>query len=430
MSRRRRPRTVCEPLELRRLLTGYAVEPDSFDGVDLVEGAPGVVKVLDNTDDGFGTIDLDLNGSSPGAWNFQFYGQLFTQLHVSANGLITMVNGSTDPNNSDLTATPAPRTAAILWDDWDTGGGSPGPTNSSVLYRFDADRDELTIEWNNVSHVNVGGTNGVTFHAVLDLKLVSERPMPSMSNDKIEVHYKDLLVGNAMFDNGASATVGVKDAGAQGPNRLLIAQNGSGPFAHLVTSNSAFEIDSKSNAPVSVVSSDFGYLSSPHSLTFTFSQAVTNVQPSDLVITPVGSGTPFSATGVTVNGPVVTFTFAGVVPDGRYDATIPAGAISNSGGTPTTTPLSAPFFFLNGDANRDARVNLADFNILASNFGQSPRTFAQGDFTYDGQVNLADFNILAGRFGSQVAPAATSQGRGFGDRATAAADDDLDDLLA
>jgi hypothetical protein len=69
------------------------------------------------------------------------------------------------------------------------------------------------------------------------------------------------------------------------------------------------------------------------------------------------------------------------------------------------------FFFLNGDANRDRRVNLSDFNALASNFGQPNRNFAQGDFNYDGQVNLQDFNILASRFGNTLGPA----GRGTGE---------------
>ena len=56
-----------------------------------------------------------------------------------------------------------------------------------------------------------------------------------------------------------------------------------------------------------------------------------------------------------------------------------------------------------GDATRRdliGRVNLDDFNVLAANFGQSPRDFTQADFNYDGVVNLKDFNILAGRFGS------------------------------
>ena len=40
-------------------------------------------------------------------------------------------------------------------------------------------------------------------------------------------------------------------------------------------------------------------------------------------------------------------------------------------------------------ANRDRRVNLADFNILAGNFGQPNRIFSQGDFNYDINRNLA-----------------------------------------
>jgi hypothetical protein len=85
---------------------------------------------------------------------------------------------------------------------------------------------------------------------------------------------------------------------------------------------------------------------------------------------------------------------------------------------------------LAGDATRDGRVNLNDFNVLAANFGGSNKTFSQGDFTYDGQVNLEDFNILAGRFGAAVstsAPDATPFDAGdvrTSDR------DALDELLA
>ena len=60
------------------------------------------------------------------------------------------------------------------------------------------------------------------------------------------------------------------------------------------------------------------------------------------------------------------------------------------------------FHVLAGDANRDGQVNLADFNILAQNFGRQDRTFSQGDFNYDNKVDLADYNILAQRFGTSV----------------------------
>jgi acetyl esterase/lipase len=57
--------------------------------------------------------------------------------------------------------------------------------------------------------------------------------------------------------------------------------------------------------------------------------------------------------------------------------------------------LTRPF----GDATRDGRVDLDDFNVLAANFGQSNRGWRQGDFTADGVVNLDDFNLLASNFG-------------------------------
>jgi hypothetical protein len=52
-----------------------------------------------------------------------------------------------------------------------------------------------------------------------------------------------------------------------------------------------------------------------------------------------------------------------------------------------------------GDANMDGAVNLDDFNVVASNFGQSSMNWQQGDFTGDGNVNLDDFNLLASNFG-------------------------------
>lgn len=53
---------------------------------------------------------------------------------------------------------------------------------------------------------------------------------------------------------------------------------------------------------------------------------------------------------------------------------------------------------LQGDANLDGRVDLADFGVLKANFGKEG-TRAAGDFDADGQVNLADFGLLKANFG-------------------------------
>ncbi len=66
---------------------------------------------------------------------------------------------------------------------------------------------------------------------------------------------------------------------------------------------------------------------------------------------------------------------------------------------PENRPRLVIDYTVGGDATLDNRVNLADFNVLAANFGQSGRTFEQGDFNLDTVVNLADFNILASNFG-------------------------------
>lgn len=66
--------------------------------------------------------------------------------------------------------------------------------------------------------------------------------------------------------------------------------------------------------------------------------------------------------------------------------------------------LTLPRQFVGGDANKDNRVNLQDFNILAGNFGSSGQTWTGADFNGDGFVNLQDFNILAGNFGFMALP--------------------------
>ena len=63
------------------------------------------------------------------------------------------------------------------------------------------------------------------------------------------------------------------------------------------------------------------------------------------------------------------------------------------------------FFTLSGDADRNKTVDTIDFNILASNFGQSGKNFSQGDFNYDTTVDTIDFNLLATNF-SKTLPAA------------------------
>ncbi len=55
--------------------------------------------------------------------------------------------------------------------------------------------------------------------------------------------------------------------------------------------------------------------------------------------------------------------------------------------------------FKAGDVNGDGSVNLSDFFIIRTNFGQTGKTRAQGDLNNDGAVTLADFFVLRQNFG-------------------------------
>jgi len=54
---------------------------------------------------------------------------------------------------------------------------------------------------------------------------------------------------------------------------------------------------------------------------------------------------------------------------------------------------------LEGDANDDNQVNIADFSILAAHF--HPAYDARADFNQDGRVNINDFSLLATNFGKR-----------------------------
>ncbi len=165
-----------------------------------------------------------------------------------------------------------------------------------------------------------------------------------------------------------------------------------------------------------VTASRFVWQTGPQRLEFTFDQDVSaSLSTADLVLRnqTTGQTIPSGSIVMSWNAATRTATFrfptlpnGGALPDGRYRATLSASGVSNSAGTTIAVDYAVDFFVLAGDANRDGRVNLQDFNILAANFGQSGLDFSQGDFNYDTVVNLADFNILAGRFGAVSSPSA------------------------
>ena len=190
-----------------------------------------------------------------------------------------------------------------------------------------------------------------------------------------------------------------------------------------------------------MTSAEFNFNSPTQSIRYAFSEDVSaSLGVTDVLLENLSTGQTIPSGNLAVSYDAgtnsATFTFPGyaygALPDGNYRATLLASGVSDLAGNHLAADHLLNFFFLNGDANRDATVNLADFDILAANFGQTGRNFTQGNFDYDPArtVNLDDFNILAGRFGQVLAApnrAGLTSGRLFND--SDRADDPLDDLL-
>jgi hypothetical protein len=182
-----------------------------------ISGTGTVIAGLTNQD--------DASVSIPIGFNFPFYGAGNSSVFVSSNGLLTFGTSNTTFTNADLTTTPAQAGIAVFWDDQHTGGGQPG---SNVYSQVSGSGStlHLTIQWNQVRFFS-GGTAGdtITYQAQL------------YADGRIQLNYLDLTSGTAAGNNGASATVGVKADGTQGPNRLLLAFN-NGPNAFVGTGKS------------------------------------------------------------------------------------------------------------------------------------------------------------------------------------------------
>jgi hypothetical protein len=189
---------------------GYEACATPFEPIDLVEGAPGVFRIIEAPGIFAAPVDLGLN-------TFSMYGELHSgpeSLYVSQYGLITFGSGYGDDYNLDLTRRPGQRTIAPLWDDWRANHLG----DDRILGRFDdasgdGTPDRLVIEWSNVRPFS-DDFPPVTFQAILRL---NTGPAPG----EITFNYVNLLTDNE-WANGANATVGIKDLGDPVTDRRLL----------------------------------------------------------------------------------------------------------------------------------------------------------------------------------------------------------------
>lgn len=97
------------------------------------------------------------------------------------------------------------------------------------------------------------------------------------------------------------------------------------------------------------------------------------------------SSLSFNDSGLSPN---TSYTYYVTTTDNNSDVSVPSASIT--AGT-----------FLPADINQDAHVNLLDFSLLASKYGQCGASLGRSDINLDGCVNLLDFSLLASKYGSE-----------------------------
>jgi hypothetical protein len=264
--------TGGEPTDTYTLTFGIPRYQDAGVPINFVElaGDPAAFTIITGADDSSVPVNL-------GTSTFNLYGTTYTgnnQLFASSNGLISFGTANAEFTNQDLTTDPTQAAIAPLWDDWITGTGSP-----MVLGKFATFNGSpaLIIEWNQVDHYP-SSPGAQTFEAVLMLNT-------GTTLGDIYFEYPDLTTGDGN-DNGASATVGIKNAGAQSTtsiDRLLINfDNGGNP---LVQSGTAIHISPQLGAsPLGSFALPSGGIGPAGRLG--------PMPPGGLILPPGGGGTP------------------------------------------------------------------------------------------------------------------------------------------
>jgi hypothetical protein len=153
---------------------------------------------------GVDDASVTLSAANLAGFEFDFYGQAYSQLSFSSNGLITFGGSNSDYINTDLSTSPDLAAIAPLW--VDLYNVDTGTVYWEVLGEGDDQR--LVIQWHQVEYIFDFGT--ITFQAVL-----------SEADGSIQFNYLDL--DSDFVTGGEVGTVGVKDAGASNPDRLLLA---------------------------------------------------------------------------------------------------------------------------------------------------------------------------------------------------------------
>jgi len=130
-------------------------------------------------------------------FSFKFYENTYNSLNIDLNGYLTF---DTDPQRGDNVGLSDSQVltdiVAVFWDNLTSSLCAPGCVYTDVV--GSSPNRVFFIEWYNLVPRGDSYQNGVTFEVAL-----------YETSNKIVMQYLDTTVGNSLYDNGASATVGL-----------------------------------------------------------------------------------------------------------------------------------------------------------------------------------------------------------------------------
>lgn len=235
---------------------------------------------------------------------------------------------------------------------------------------------------------------------------VASATVPNAANSYMEFNVTDIVRAEHLKDGTITLAISTGSG-------TITAQTREG------TNKPELIVTTAEAIPPVLVASAFDYTQSPNRLTFAFSEDVSaSLVAGDVIVTPVGGGSPVALSAPTYDTATNTATFnfaAGVLPNGYYRATLAPANVSDPAGNTLLAGTTLDFFSLAGDINHDAAVNFDDLLIIAQNYDQAG-TFGQGDVNYDGGIDFDDLLIVAQNYDVSLLgqPASTAAKRRAG----------------
>ncbi|MEH2277675.1 MAG: DUF4347 domain-containing protein, partial [Nostoc sp.] len=251
-------------------------------------------------------------------FNFNFYGVNYNQVRVGNNGGLIFANtGDIPVTNASLPTSALPAPAILpFWDDLYNGKIYSQTIGSAGSRQF-------VIQWT-VPHYSAQ-TNTANFQVLL-----------YEATNKIDFVYNDVSFGNASYDGGKSATVGIQE---NSTNALQYSFNTAS-----LSNGQAIGFASSNSAPTLNTPTAISYTDTANDDTFT-------AETGTLAATDPDSGQTltYGITGGTINGTTVTKT-------GTYGTL----SLDSSTGAYTFTPIDSAIEALTSNATEGFTFTVSD----------------------------------------------------------------------